>query len=149
MTWNELTVWFSNFGASAAQWGSDIVDGLINGIVAKSTQLINSIKTLASDALQAFKNIFDINSPSKEMEMIGRYNVQGLQQGQEKESTKLINSSAGIAKGVLGSVSGASGSETVNNKSTNITVNITAGGNADEIASSVRKVFQELNFQLG
>lgn len=147
--WSELTAWFSNFASSAAQWGSDLVQGLINGVIAKSTELINSIKTLASDALQAFKDVFDINSPSKEMMMIGKYNVMGLQQGQEKESTKLLNSSAGIAQGVLGGVSSAAGASETTNKNNNITINISAGGNADEIASSVRRVFQELNFQLG
>lgn len=61
--------------------GTQLVDGLINGITGGTARLVKAVKTLAGDALTAFKNTFSIHSPSRVMHGMGTNLVLGLTGG--------------------------------------------------------------------
>jgi len=153
--WDEIVAaffsaidWIKNIFSEFTSWvvsiGANIIDGIINGMTSAASKLYESIKSIATQALDIFKDIFDINSPSKEMAKIGRYNVQGLQKGQESQVESLAKSNNKIAGVTLGSFAGAA---TTNNNNASVVININ-GGNTSEVKSAIIEVFQELNFQL-
>jgi len=76
-------------GKSPLEIGKDLVKGLWNGIKNAKDWVLDKIKGFGKSVLDGIKSIFGISSPSKEFEIIGRYNIQGLEQGMEKESLKL------------------------------------------------------------
>lgn len=79
-------------GKSPLEIGKMLVKGLWNGINNAKQWVLDKIKGFGKSILNGIKKIFGINSPSKEFEIIGRYNVLGLEQGMEKESVKLQDS---------------------------------------------------------
>ena len=79
-------------GKSPLEIGKMLVQGLWNGINNAKQWVLDKIKGFGKSILNGIKKIFGINSPSKEFEIIGRYNVLGLEQGMEKESIKLQDS---------------------------------------------------------
>ena len=58
--------------------GTDIINGLINGIKNAWEGLKSGVSNFCSSFVQGFKDALDINSPSKEAEEIGDYWIQGL-----------------------------------------------------------------------
>ena len=69
--------------------GGDLVKGLWNGIKNAKQWLLDKIRGWKDAVLDSIKDFFGISSPSKEFEIIGRYNIEGLEQGMQKESIKL------------------------------------------------------------
>lgn len=67
--------------AAGRNVASAIVDGLVNGLSDMGGAIVAKARSLASDALGAFKHIFDIHSPSREMYKIGQFVVQGFVKG--------------------------------------------------------------------
>lgn len=61
--------------------GADIVSGIVKGITGGLSSVANAIGDLASSAIRKAKDVFDINSPSKEFEKMGMYNDMGLAKG--------------------------------------------------------------------
>lgn len=58
--------------------GTDIINGLINGIKNAWEGLKSGVSNFCSSFVQGFRDALDINSPSKEAEDIGDYWIQGL-----------------------------------------------------------------------
>lgn len=58
--------------------GAEILPGLWEGISSWYTNLIENIWEFVTGFIQGFKDAFDINSPSKRMQEIGRYVLEGL-----------------------------------------------------------------------
>jgi hypothetical protein len=140
---NWIKSMFSSFVSWVSSIGENIINGIISGMKNAASNLYNSIKEIAKNSLNIFKEVFDINSPSKEMQKIGRYNMQGLQKGQESQVQSLASSNNKIAGATLGSFASA----TTNNTSASVVININ-GGNTSEVRSKIMEVFQDLNFQI-
>ena len=79
-------------GKSVWEIGKELVMGLWNGIHDLDDWIIDKIKGFGKDVLKGIKDIFGIKSPSKEFELIGKFNVLGLSKGMEEESRKLQSS---------------------------------------------------------
>ena len=77
---------------SPLEIGKMLVKGLWNGINNAKDWVLGKIKGFGKSILKGIKGIFGIKSPSKEFEIIGRYNVMGLEEGMAKESLKLQES---------------------------------------------------------
>jgi hypothetical protein len=73
--------WLLNLGQAAWDAGTSLVDGLINGVTAAGSKLVDTVKNLAGDALKAFKSVFKIQSPSRVMMGVGENITLGLAQG--------------------------------------------------------------------
>ena len=78
-------------GKSIWEIGEMLVKGLWNGIKNVTSWITDKIKGFGKSVLNGIKSIFGISSPSKEFEIIGKYNVMGLEKGMEDEKLKLQN----------------------------------------------------------
>lgn len=65
------------------QVGRDIIQGLIDGVVAKSKEVIDKIKGLGSAAVREMKDILGIKSPSKVFMVIGEQIGEGMAIGMQ------------------------------------------------------------------
>jgi tape measure domain-containing protein len=68
------------FGA-AVSLGANIISGLVNGITAGATLVIDAIKGVVSGAIDIAKTVLDISSPSRVFEDIGMNTALGFEQG--------------------------------------------------------------------
>lgn len=68
-------------GEAGADLAMAIVEGMVKGIGAGARKVINKVKGLAGDALDAAKNFLGINSPSREFAKIGMGIDEGMAQG--------------------------------------------------------------------
>lgn len=78
--------------------GVDLVKGLWDGIKNVTNWLYDKIKGFVSGALNKIKGFFGIKSPSKEFAIIGRYNIEGLEEGimsEEKNLNKTLEATLG------------------------------------------------------
>lgn len=71
----------TSIGGRLRQAGSEIVQGLINGISAKMEAAVAKIREMASRMKSAVTGFFDINSPSRVMKQIGEWVSEGLALG--------------------------------------------------------------------
>ncbi len=105
--------WLSNkwnaFHAELSKWwqpiydvGSNLLKGLIQGMGAAWTELEKKINDIGGDVLKTFKAIFNIKSPSKELEEIGQYIMQGLQIGIDNGGGSVLQGVRDIAGAILG-----------------------------------------------
>ena len=95
--------------------GSNIIDGIWNGISAGWSWLVNSVKSLANSLFGAAKDELDINSPSRKFKWLGEMCVAGWDEGTEDlfdtdTVKKDINATLSVAKtGVAGANGGIGG----------------------------------------
>jgi len=69
--------------------GKDIIQGLVNGLKNKLTAPIKAIKDMGAGLLKAIKDKFGIKSPSKEFEKVGKFLLEGMEQGIESKLKSL------------------------------------------------------------
>lgn len=79
------------------QVGKDLLEGLWNGIEDKATWLKDQICGLGEDLLGWFDDIFDINSPSKEMEWRGEMLDEGVAKGITKHADEPLDALAAMS----------------------------------------------------
>lgn len=77
---------FAKMPAMALNAGKDLIYGLWNGIKDVTKWLYDKIAGFTDGVLKKIKSFFGIKSPSKEFAIIGRYNVEGLEEGMKTES---------------------------------------------------------------
>lgn len=65
--------------------GKDIIQGLIDGITSKFTELDKKVKELGDKITGGIKKFFDINSPSKVMQELGGWTFEGFNIGLDNE----------------------------------------------------------------
>lgn len=65
--------------------GQDIIQGMINGIGSMVSSLVNAAKRAASRAWEGAKDALGIGSPSKEFAKLGKWSMQGFNEGFKDE----------------------------------------------------------------
>ena len=100
--WSGIGNWFSGLGGQMVGAGGDIINGLVKGISNGKDAVVNKIKEVASNSLQAIKDFFGIKSPSRVMAQMGTYMMQGWSRGMDKSSSLAIGSAQRASSGVLG-----------------------------------------------
>ena len=84
--------WLTQSVSSFTDVGKDMINGLVNGIKANASKVVDAVKNIAKGALDAVKNFFGIKSPSRVMrDSVGKMIGAGLAEG-ITESQSLINS---------------------------------------------------------
>ena len=75
-----------------SQIGSDVIDGLINGIHARSFSLDNVMTGISEGLGKIMRDVLQINSPSKVFAQIGQAIPEGLAKGLEDQSELALQS---------------------------------------------------------
>lgn len=68
-------------GGKAASVGTNIIQGIINGISRSANAIYQSMKNIATGALNAAKSALGIHSPSRKFAEIGKFMMLGLDKG--------------------------------------------------------------------
>ena len=125
-----------------ASIGSNIIDGIWNGISAGWNWLVDSVKNIAGNLLDAAKEVLGIHSPSTKFKYLGEMCVAGFDEGMEDlmnpdDMAKNINASLSTAQAnMAGSKSvGAIGGFSGFNQTINVNQPIST---PDELARAVR-----------
>lgn len=91
-----------------ASIGSALISGIVRGVRSAASTLINSLKSLATQALNAAKNALGIGSPSKVFAAeVGRWIPAGVAMGVDDNMTPLDRAMQGMADGSLAAAQGA------------------------------------------
>ncbi len=137
--------WFSGLAASFYEWGSNLIQGLIDGIVEKVTAVWETIKNIGKSIGDTFCSILGINSPSRLFMEYGMNITAGLTSGIAKGEGAVGGASEGLAmqtvQGVNRSIqSGAVNTSSVMNNmggaSLNYAPSITISGDASTGSST-------------
>lgn len=91
----------ATISATAGEWrkiGVNLIQGIIDGIKAKAGEVIDRVKAIGSDALDAIKKVLLMRSPSRAMMLVGENTVLGMLLGMENEAPALIDTAEGIAR---------------------------------------------------
>lgn len=89
---------FTKLVDDAKEWGTNLVDGLWNGISSKYEWIVGKIKRFASGIADTFTNFFDMRSPSVLTEGWGININEGLAIGIEKNAHKPISKMTTLSK---------------------------------------------------
>jgi TP901 family phage tail tape measure protein len=84
-------------GINLLQAGKDLINGLINGIVANGPAVVNKIKEICNQALDAVKKFFGIHSPSSVMAEMGENLMKGLAEGITKAGSQATAAMTGVS----------------------------------------------------
>lgn len=81
--------------------GSNIVQGLVNGVTGAAGKLVDAVKGAVDDAIQGAKNLLGIKSPSRVFRKIGRYAMQGAALGVDDDAGLLLKSTDDAMRGMI------------------------------------------------
>ena len=81
--------------------GSNIVQGLINGVTGAAGKLVDAVKGAVGDAIQGAKNLLGIKSPSRVFRKIGQYVMQGAALGVDDDAGLLLKSTDDAMRGMV------------------------------------------------
>ncbi|WP_394136856.1 phage tail tape measure protein [Cytobacillus oceanisediminis] len=103
--WREVQSFFE--GIDLFSIGSDIIQGLIDGIVSKVGAVASAIKDVTSAITGKIKSILDIHSPSRVMMELGGYTTEGLEEGILARSKNLEKAAEKIGNVAIDGVKGS------------------------------------------
>ena len=86
---------------------SSILQGLIDGLGAGITGVVNAVKTVGQSLISGFKDLFNINSPSKVMEELGGNIVDGLDEGISNSNIDAVKATEDIVQKMIDVVTNA------------------------------------------
>lgn len=75
---------------------ADAIDGLINGLTGRASEIWNAALEIGKQVLQAVCDFLGIESPSKEMEAVGGYTIDGFILGIQNGSSKVWETIKGL-----------------------------------------------------
>lgn len=81
--------------------GSNIVQGLVNGVTGAAGKLVDAVKGAVDDAIQGAKNLLGIKSPSRVFRKIGQYVMQGAALGVDDDADLLLKSTDNAMRGMI------------------------------------------------
>lgn len=81
--------------------GSNIVQGMINGVTGAAGRLIGAVKGAVGNAIDGAKRLLGIHSPSRVFREIGRYTMQGAALGVDDDADMLRESTDDAMRGMI------------------------------------------------
>lgn len=81
--------------------GSNIIQGLVNGVTGAAGKLIDAVKGAVGDAIEGAKNLLGIHSPSRVFRKIGQYVMQGAALGVDDDADLLLKSTDNAMRGMI------------------------------------------------
>jgi hypothetical protein len=135
------------------QLGSQMMDGLVEGITGSATAVVKAITDVVGGAVDAAKHLLGIGSPSKVFAGIGDFTAQGFAEGVKGGSGRSQDALEAMVKPPegKGGIAGVGGSQFGN---VSISISIEGRGESDEglaskIAAAVRDVFESDALTIG
>lgn len=89
---NSLINGLASIPGQVVSIGSDIIGGLVDGVVGAAGSLIDAVGGAVNDALDWAKNLLGIASPSKVFREIGQYSMQGMALGIDDDADLITGS---------------------------------------------------------
>ncbi len=105
----DLLTTFRELPAQMLQIGSDIIDGLVKGILDKWESVKSSVTDIASGIKDSFTSFFDIHSPSRVMAEVGKNIIDGLGVGIVGQKGAVLGAASDVANGVNTAFDGMAG----------------------------------------
>ena len=136
---------FTQMAFDIKNLGINMMDGLINGINSKQSEVMRLCSNIANSVAMTMRNALQIKSPSKVMMEIGAYTTDGLIQGIISKQGLLIDTAKGLSNNISSNAAGTSNISNNNSNRTinvNITQNISDRKTADYANDSIIKIFQ-------
>ena len=81
--------------------GSNIVQGLVNGVTGAAGKLVDAVKGAVGNAIQGAKDLLGIKSPSRVFRKIGQYVMQGAALGVDDDAGLLLKSTDDAMRGMI------------------------------------------------
>ena len=81
--------------------GSNIVQGLVDGVTGAADKLVDAVKGAVDGAIQGAKNLLGIKSPSRVFRKIGQYVMQGAALGVDDDADLLLKSTDNAMSGMI------------------------------------------------
>jgi TP901 family phage tail tape measure protein len=132
-------------GINLLQAGKDLINGLINGIVANGPAVVNKIKEICSQALDAVKRVFGIHSPSSVMADMGENLMKGLAQGIAQAGSQATTAMTAVSQDLVGALSVPSGSFSLTG---NASAGLGIGASRSVTQNNVFNVFNQADADL-
>lgn len=92
----------SQIPGQVVQIGSDIINGLVDGVTGAAQDLIDAVGGAINDAIGWAKNLLGIASPSKVFREISQFAMQGAALGVEDDAPMLARSTEDAMRGMVG-----------------------------------------------
>lgn len=89
---------------SAKSLGWEIINGLTGGLAEKAANALSKAAELGSSVIKRIKKSMGINSPSKYTTEFGRFLVEGLVVGQERNANRAVEAGEHVAKNTLAAI---------------------------------------------
>jgi phage-related protein len=137
-------------GINLFKIGTEMIQGLINGVGSMAGSLVDKVKGAVSDAVQGAKNLLGIKSPSRVFMEIGVNTAKGMIEGMASQDAAVEKQGGETGKkaqtGADGQTSGGNSTSTTNNSSnTTVNINISGGGDPRTIAQQVLAIINAQN----
>lgn len=84
-----------------ASIGSNIIQGIVNGVTGAAGRLIDAVKGAVGNAIEGAKNLLGIHSPSRVFREIGQYTMQGAALGVDDDADLLSKSTDNALRGMI------------------------------------------------
>lgn len=154
--WEGVKTFFAALPSWFASIGTNMIDGLKNGLVNAFPNIMAKLRELAKGLPEPIRKFLDIHSPSRLMMQLGSYTAEGMAIGINRGSKAPIRAARAMAAGVAGATfatasmvtpvaASASGPSAPGGTSLGgVTINIYAqpGQSAEDIGAAVQKALQ-------
>jgi phage-related protein len=97
--WDRVKEFFTNIDLK--ETGKDILQGLIDGFTSKIKDITDKVKEVADSIKETFRNVLDINSPSRVMKDEAKWVPFGVAEGITSNIGAVINASNKIAQAII------------------------------------------------
>lgn len=98
---NDLITGLASIPGRVTSIGTDIIQGMVNGVTGAAGKLIDSVKGAVDDAIGTAKNLLGIKSPSRVFRKIGQYTMQGAALGVDDDANLLLQSTDNAMRGMI------------------------------------------------
>lgn len=98
--WEGINRYFGGLPAKMANFGVNMVQGLINGLRSMLGQAGSAIVDVGAAVLDRFKGLLGIHSPSRVFEQLGGYTMQGLARGLQAGQGGPLAAVAAVTRGM-------------------------------------------------
>ena len=98
---NSLINGLASIPGRVASIGSNIIQGMVNGVTGAAGKLIDAVKGAVGNAIEGAKNLLGIHSPSRVFRKIGQYTMQGAALGVDDDADLLLQSTDNAMRGMV------------------------------------------------